>query len=104
MLAQVGEFSFVLVQAAAPLALLPERFESLFLVVAVLSIALTPASFALGRLLTQRRGGSYRGSGEYTLRDHAIIIGFGPTGTGAPTAVRLPGSTTLTEPSRVFAT
>lgn len=80
MLAQVGEFSFVLVQAAAPLALLPERFESLFLVVAVLSIALTPASFALGRLLTQRRGGSYRGSGEYTLRDHAIIIGFGPTG------------------------
>jgi CPA2 family monovalent cation:H+ antiporter-2 len=82
-LAQVGEFSFVLVQLGKDLAVLPAVVERVFVVVAVLSIASTPLLYALGRHLAQRvRAGhdAPRTGGEPRLREHAIVVGYGPTG------------------------
>ncbi|MFN6147634.1 MAG: cation:proton antiporter [Planctomycetota bacterium] len=107
--AQVGEFSFVLVQLAKQKnkELLAGDLERVFLVVAVLSIAVTPLLYALGKRLAARArdaaapaavgtagstagsaAGSTAGSGEAAdghhagipKREHAIVVGFGPTG------------------------
>lgn len=82
-LAQVGEFSFVLVQLGKRSSVLTAEAERIFVVTAVLSIAITPLLYALGRRLANRARGqsdSGRGGGDVALRDHAIVIGFGPTG------------------------
>lgn len=85
--AQVGEFSFVLVQLAKQKNpdLLAGDLERVFLVVAVLSIAGTPLLYALGKRLAARARdaapapGGDRHAG-ITRRDHAIVVGYGPTG------------------------
>lgn len=81
-MAQVGEFSFVLVQVGKQERLLEGAAERVFLVVAVLSIASTPLLYALGRRLALRaRAGADPGkSGDDRLHDHAIVVGYGPTG------------------------
>jgi K+:H+ antiporter len=81
-MAQVGEFSFVLVGVAGSGGMLPQRVEKVFLVVAVLSIAATPLLYGLGKFLARRaRGGGDAGrSGDSGARDHAVLVGFGPTG------------------------
>jgi CPA2 family monovalent cation:H+ antiporter-2 len=100
--AQVGEFSFVLVQLAKQKnkELLAGDLERVFLVVAVLSIAVTPLLYALGKRLAARArdaapaaaggaaGGGAAGHGDSAgghhsaipTREHAIVVGFGPTG------------------------
>jgi CPA2 family monovalent cation:H+ antiporter-2 len=90
MVAQVGEFSFVLVQATNENGILPDRLERVFVVVAALSIAITPALFVFGRYVAARRP-SMRGGARAVetgdepaeageLRDHVVIVGFGPAG------------------------
>lgn len=92
-MAQVGEFSFVLVQLGKKSELLGDHHERVFLVVAVLSIAITPALYAIGRKLaarTREAGGGAAlaahgdggGHGHHgpALHDHAIVVGYGPTG------------------------
>lgn len=82
-LAQVGEFSFVLVQLGERSKLLPDLAEKIFLVVAVLSIAVTPLLYALGRRLAagaRDQGGPQKATGHLPLQGHAIIVGYGPTG------------------------
>ncbi|MBK8095510.1 MAG: cation:proton antiporter [Planctomycetes bacterium] len=82
-LAQVGEFSFVLVQVGAGTDVLPERAERIFLVVAVLSIASTPLLYALGQALLARRRHHHdtgRERDPSRLEGHAIVVGYGPTG------------------------
>ena len=91
MLAQVGEFSFVLAQLAGEHALLEDGTRRVFLVVAVASIALTPALFALARRYGRGAGESKRERDESA--DHVIVVGFGPAGQGlvrSLTAVGLP--------------
>ncbi|MCC6671203.1 MAG: cation:proton antiporter [Planctomycetes bacterium] len=86
-LAQVGEFAFVLMQVPSGGTLLPADVKSLFVVVAVVSIALTPVLFLIGDALTHRRpdtrpigpGPADRGVGD-EVRDHAILVGLGTTG------------------------
>ncbi len=80
-LAQLGEFGFVLVQLADGTQLLGPELERVFLVVAVLSIALTPLLFAVGAAI-QRRDGTEgkRGEDRHGFKDHVIVIGFGPVG------------------------
>lgn len=89
--AQVGEFSFVLVQLAKQKNkdLLAGDLERVFLVVAVLSIAVTPLLYALGKRLAARArdaapptaGGAADGHhAGLPKREHAIVVGFGPTG------------------------
>lgn len=83
-LAQVGEFSFVLVQLGKENALLPGSAEALFVVAAVVSIAATPLLYALGQRLALRarreRGGGRAVATDDTRSEHAIVVGFGPTG------------------------
>lgn len=92
-LAQVGEFSFVLMQLGQKSALLPPFAEKVFLVVAVLSIASTPLLYALGRRLAVRareHSGVLPRTGE-PLRDHAIVVGYGPTGRTIAAGLRVVG-------------
>ncbi|MBL8754055.1 MAG: cation:proton antiporter [Planctomycetes bacterium] len=82
-MAQVGEFSFVLVQLGKKQQLLQGEAEKVFLVVAVLSIAITPALYAIGRhLAAKARDLTKTGIRQKhdDLRDHAIVVGYGPTG------------------------
>ncbi|MCB9870193.1 MAG: cation:proton antiporter [Planctomycetes bacterium] len=82
LLAQVGEFSFVVIQVARSNQLELGAIEGVFLVVAVLSIALTPLLMVLGRRLTERAVPSVGGerSGPTRRKDHVVIVGFGPGG------------------------
>lgn len=82
-LAQVGEFSFVLVQVGMRSHLLPDDAERVFVVVAVLSIASTPLLATLGRrLVLGSRGAAAEDAVEprAVRSDHAIVVGYGPTG------------------------
>ncbi|MCR9245187.1 MAG: cation:proton antiporter [bacterium] len=81
-LAQVGEFSFVLVQAGRG-RVLDDSVEGLFVIVAVLSIALTPVFYGVVRTVAAKRRQSDRGvrsGGSRDLEEHAIVVGYGPTG------------------------
>ena len=93
-LAQVGEFSFVLVQLGQTGKLLPEMAEKVFVVVAVLSIAITPALYAIGRHLAAKardltKTGIRQKHDE--LADHAIVVGYGPTGRALAAGLRAVG-------------
>jgi CPA2 family monovalent cation:H+ antiporter-2 len=80
MLSQVGEFSFVLAQLAEEHALLQVGAKRVFLVVAVASIALTPALFWVGRIVGRGQASARRGNEGGG--DHVVVVGFGPAGQG----------------------
>ncbi len=91
-LAQVGEFSFVLLRAASGLELVPEPLGGQLLVAIILSMAITPVLLAIGphiaagasraplleRLMKVRCPDVDRPSEQ--LRDHVIIAGYGLAG------------------------
>ncbi len=94
-LAQIGEFSFILVSLGLSLKLLPEEGRNLILGGALLSITLNPLFFALAARIEQvfadrpdlaarfaRRGAAdvAISGGEPPRRDHVVIIGFGRVG------------------------
>ncbi|WP_029893875.1 cation:proton antiporter [Desulfohalovibrio reitneri] len=84
---QVGEFSFVLARQGEAVGLLPQREYQLFLAAAVLTMVATPFVLAAGsrvaratsRLHLPAPGRPHTG-GHKELRDHLVVIGFGPTG------------------------
>ncbi|MGU3540811.1 YbaL family putative K(+) efflux transporter [Methylobacterium sp. A54F] len=94
-LAQIGEFSFILVSLGLSLKLLPTEGRDLILGGALLSITLNPLAFALAgrieRYVADRPNlaGRFerRGAGEVAMggsrsgrRDHAVIVGYGRVG------------------------
>ncbi|MEO6462124.1 MAG: cation:proton antiporter, partial [Candidatus Eisenbacteria bacterium] len=94
-LAHLGEFSFVLSQAAAPVGLLPAPFDQYFLAGAVFSMMLTPwfvssaprwslaVEMRLRSLRTRSRlpGSPHEETPQSQLmRDHVVIAGFGLNG------------------------
>ncbi|MGU3541964.1 YbaL family putative K(+) efflux transporter [Methylobacterium sp. A52T] len=94
-LAQIGEFSFILVSLGLSLKLLPEEGRNLILGGALLSITLNPLFFALAVRIEQvfadrpdlaarfaRKGAAdvAISGGEPPRRDHVVIIGFGRVG------------------------
>ncbi len=94
-LAQIGEFSFILVSLGLSLKLLPEEGRDLILGGAILSITLNPLFFALtdwiGRKVAERPALAARferkGAAALSVttespphRGHAIIIGYGRVG------------------------
>ncbi len=98
LLAQVGEFSFVLMQVGrGKLGMSGDlgkgfSLEDIFIVVAVLSISLTPLMLMLGRRFT-RSGGkdpTHRepGGGKDQRESHVVIVGFGPTGQAVARSLR----------------
>jgi len=96
-LAQIGEFSFILVALAVSLGLVPPDAQGLVVAGALISITLNPFVFGavepLSRWLRARRGVSQalerpageiaelpRGSGAETLHDHVVVVGSGRVG------------------------
>ena len=88
-LAQVGEFSFILLQTVSSVGAISAAPYQVFLSCSVLSMALTPVLFGLSRKVIQRFarswspqlpfGRSTLGSLQEfgSLKDHVIICGFG---------------------------
>jgi K+:H+ antiporter len=89
-LAQVGEFSFVMLREGAHQGLVPASFYQVFLAAAVLTLAVTPALVAAGPRVTRwfgRQGavpgeaeGPEASEAEEALADHVIICGYGENG------------------------
>jgi CPA2 family monovalent cation:H+ antiporter-2 len=86
--AQVGEFSFVLLREGARLNLIPESRYQLFLAAAVLTMMLTPALMGMAGPLSTWLGKRSRAARDIapareepgSLRDHVIICGYGLNG------------------------
>jgi CPA2 family monovalent cation:H+ antiporter-2 len=92
-LAQIGEFSFILVGLGISLELLPDEATNLILAGALFSITLNPFIFRyvddVHRLLSRRRGFRDFAERRYPdveqeldLRRHAVICGYGLSGQG----------------------
>jgi CPA2 family monovalent cation:H+ antiporter-2 len=87
-LAQVGEFSFVLLQAGQELGLVPADVYQIFLAASILTMVATPflheASHALSEHLPGSRWGEKRRLSEsglmLPLMNHVVILGFGHMG------------------------
>jgi len=106
-LAQIGEFSFILASLGVSLGLLPEAGRDLILVGAIVSILANPALFAaVDRYRAQetRRAADATASQApptarelpvTTLRDHAVVVGFGRVGSRVVDAMRRTGQPLL---------
>lgn len=89
-LAQIGEFSFVLLEVGRNSGLLTDSQFQLLLAVAVSTLVVTPLFIrfapAVGRLWSRlpRRRGSAEASGEdeaeTPLEDHVLVVGYGAAG------------------------
>lgn len=96
LLAQGGEFSFVLFGAALGLGILSAELGQLLVAAVALTMMVTPLLAAFGRSLEQRveRSNVVRVEAipaeTETLRDHVVIAGFGRV--GAAVAAELQGS------------
>ncbi|MFQ5480852.1 MAG: cation:proton antiporter [Thermodesulfobacteriota bacterium] len=86
-LAQIGEFSFVLIKLGRDYGLLTSPAYQMLLASSILTMAITPFlfnrssvfAFHVGRLL-RRKGMTSSLEGRTTLCNHVIIIGFGLSG------------------------
>ncbi|MDR6663508.1 YbaL family putative K(+) efflux transporter [Tardiphaga sp. 804_B3_N1_9] len=106
-LAQIGEFSFILVSLGVGLGLLPDRGRDLVLAGAIISIMLNPLFFALlDRLLADKDAKAAAASEaaaadskekavtrvplpETQLKDHVVLVGHGRVGSVVSRALRL---------------
>jgi monovalent cation:H+ antiporter-2, CPA2 family len=89
LLAQIGEFSFVLLQAGATSGIVTERWYQIGISVAFGTMVLTPAVFRLARHLVSRRSmhrlhqtaipADLIKTGR-TLHDHVVLCGYGASG------------------------
>ena len=100
-LAQIGEFSFMLAGLARSLGLLSREGQSLVLAAAIVSIVLNPLALSIAEWLSgwirsrpwlvarleRSSGRPLPTVGEASLRDHAIIVGFGRVGSTIGTAL-----------------
>ncbi|WP_371419915.1 YbaL family putative K(+) efflux transporter [Tardiphaga sp.] len=107
-LAQIGEFSFILVSLGVGLGLLPDRGRDLVLAGAIISIMLNPLFFALlDRLLADKDAKAAAAASEAAaadskekavprvplpetqLKDHVVLVGHGRVGSVVSRALRL---------------
>ncbi|WP_083966605.1 YbaL family putative K(+) efflux transporter [Demequina globuliformis] len=99
-LAQIGEFSFILVTLGGEYEILPEAAQDLVLGGAILSIVVNPLLFAwVSRLY---RDGNEPDDADpadeprsYTGSEHVIVVGFGRVGTRSATALWQAGVPTV---------
>jgi K+:H+ antiporter len=115
-LAQVGEFSFILGDAARQQGLLSDRGFSLLVACALVSIAINPFLFGaldrlegvlrrtgwLWRLLNRVSAGRYAAANDETARaiagapePLAVVVGYGPVGRSVDEALRQAGTRTV---------
>jgi CPA2 family monovalent cation:H+ antiporter-2 len=106
-LAQIGEFSFILVSLGVGLGLLPDRGRDLVLAGAIISIMLNPLFFALlDRVLADKDAQTVAANEaaaadrsdravtrvalpESQLKDHVVLVGHGRVGSVVSKALRL---------------
>lgn len=93
-LAQIGEFSFMLAALGRSLGLLSHESQSVILAAAIVSIVLNPLALSaadrlgawirsrprLAAALERTRSAPLPPVGESSLREHAVIVGFGRVG------------------------
>ena len=83
-LAQIGEFSFILASLGVGLKLLPDEGRDYILAGALLSIVINPMVFAaIGRRQNRTKmlaAGKADSSAAPSLKNHAIVIGYGRVG------------------------
>ncbi|MFA6333169.1 MAG: cation:proton antiporter [Methanoregula sp.] len=92
-LAQVGEFSFIIAQSGFSVGLLPGEIYQMFLIVALMTMAVTPFVLGIGHplagwlcsvpaLACMARGTRANDESGKALQktDHLVIIGYGVTG------------------------
>ncbi|MBN8957656.1 MAG: Kef family K(+) transporter [Rhizobiales bacterium] len=108
-LAQIGEFSFILVSLGVALALLPERGRDLVLAGSIISIMLNPVVFQILDWMQARTEEERADDGKTqdaeegtraeipptTLTDHVVLIGHGRVGSRISEAVRASGASLL---------
>ncbi|MFQ5540567.1 MAG: cation:proton antiporter, partial [Candidatus Binatia bacterium] len=100
-LAQIGEFSFVLLEEGAGVALVPPDWYQIILSVALVTMILTPSFFSLSRplvsvpivgkwaVLTSRaRTIRELDAAKEELKDHVILCGFGASGRNIARALK----------------
>ncbi len=99
-LAQIGEFSFILLQAAASFGIVSAASYQIFLACSVVSMVIAPVIFGLSRRLVMKHARNWnpavahgRSSNEEiqslgTLKDHVIICGFGLGGKNIARALK----------------
>jgi CPA2 family monovalent cation:H+ antiporter-2 len=82
-LCQVGEFAFVLASEGQKVGLMTPETMKVFLNMAVLTMAMTPLSLALGRKISPRfadLSSREEDSRVPKLENHAVVVGFGVAG------------------------
>jgi CPA2 family monovalent cation:H+ antiporter-2 len=113
-LAQIGEFSFILVSLGVSLALLPDRGRDLVLAGAIISIMLNPMFFALlDRFIARSDARATQADAQATndmahakatareplpetqLREHVVLVGHGRVGKVVSAALRQGGTPVL---------
>jgi CPA2 family monovalent cation:H+ antiporter-2 len=109
-LAQIGEFSFILVSLGVSLALLPDRGRDLVLAGAIISIMLNPMFFALlDRYLAKDAAKASKADAqakadkaaaraplpETQLSNHVVLVGHGRVGKVVSAALRVGGTPLL---------
>ncbi|HET9235225.1 MAG TPA: cation:proton antiporter [Candidatus Eisenbacteria bacterium] len=106
-LAQIGEFSFVLLQSGAKTGLLGPDLHQLLVAVAAITLGLTPLFVSISAPVTRRILGRFpirgKGMGE-GMQDHIVIVGGGAGGKQVARAARSCGIAYLiveTNPERV---
>ena len=106
-LAQIGEFSFVLLQSGAKAGLLEPELHQLLVAVAAITLGLTPLFVSISAPMTRRVLGRFpvrgKGMGE-GMQDHIVIVGGGAGGKQMARAARSCGIAYLiveTNPERV---
>jgi CPA2 family monovalent cation:H+ antiporter-2 len=87
-LAQVGEFSFLLLTVGLGNGVLPEETYRLLVSAAILSLFVTPFLIALAPWVAGRLGAPSRAGGDEKERSgHVVVVGYGPAGEAAAAAV-----------------
>ncbi|MEX1994332.1 MAG: YbaL family putative K(+) efflux transporter [Steroidobacteraceae bacterium] len=89
-LAQIGEFSFIMIGLGMTMGILPEQGRDLVLATAMISIILNPFAFGLSRRVAphveaglgslRRRGAAPAAAAAPELRGHTVLVGFGRVG------------------------
>lgn len=85
-----GEFSLLLIQAASSLRILEPHTYQCLLAIAILTMALTPATLFFGRRMAYYNRGILGSSGQSTpsMTAPVVIVGFGIVGRGVAHAAR----------------
>ena len=87
-LAQIGEFSFILIGLGATLGLVSEQTRDLVLAGAILSILIHPPLFALMTRRTRRDDAAQTAVAAPPPKGHVLLIGYGRVGTQLANVLR----------------